>query len=374
MSFDDTMIDFENDGTIIDPHKAASQNKDKLYEVNLPYQGSKRGLIKEIANALEENGVKYESVLDLFSGSGIVSLYMKLSGKRVHSNDLLTSSYFNALVFVENGEITLAQAEIDFLRRNDNPNKTDFVKNRFGGKRFTQDEADFLDNYRANIDSLFPPSQPWQNRQQEIKRALCFVMMEHYVLSHCFLGGRLNSGQVLAKLDHRLNHDRNLTLAPGADTMTFNLKPPILFSGPTGRHLATNTDALVALKSLDGVPDLLYADPPYGGAQSDYATMFQFCEEYVYQAPLDQLPHLATSKKFVDSKGYEENFRAILDASKHIGAWAISYNDSSWADLRKLEGIVKDYKKNVVAVNITHRYKYRKDREKGGTEYLLIGK
>lgn len=382
-----TQIDFEdeNGAPKEDIYELMRKSQHHLYSLNSPYQGSKRSIIVDIAHELEKHGIKYKSVFDVFSGSGAVSVFMKVIGKTVISNDILTSSYHNTLAFVENNSINLSQDEIDFLCKHDSPNKNDFVRSRYAGERFTPEEALFLDNYRANIDELVrnlpvkkveTESGPVDDvidtcRNANIKEALSYVLITHYVIDHCFLGGRLNKGQILARLDHRIAHNRNKH-----ETMSFNLKPlPSCFIEGSADNVALNMDALDALATVrPQIVDLCYLDPPYGGQQSDYAQMFSFCEEYVYGKPLDQIWHLKNAKRFVDSKGYEENFRALLEKASAINTLAISYNDSSWASVDKIKGIVTDYKKNVVVVNISHEYKYR-ERDNGGskgTEYLLI--
>lgn len=362
-------IDFGDD----DPSKVTGEETQAhatILSVQNPYVGNKRQIIWKITAALRAEEVEYQSVFDLFSGSAVVSLFMKLLGKRVFSNDLLTSSYYNALVFVENTDVTLSNDEIDFLLGNKNSNKTDFVRSKYSN-RFTPQEAEFLDNYRANIDTLsnefVSTLEDEPLRQVDIKRALCFVMIEHYIMEKCFLGGRLNSGQILAKLDHRIAHGRN-----DGNTMKFALTAPRLFKGIPGQSL--NKDATEALQeAIDA--DLLYLDLPYGGDQSDYAQMFRFNEEYVFGKPLDELPHIANSKKFVSKKDYRQNFIDLLSHAKRFPCWAISYNNSSWTDMTDVEQILKDCGRQVKVIPMDHEYKYRsKENRSDATEYLLIAR
>ena len=88
-------------------------------------------------------------------------MYMKSIGKRVLSNDLLTFCYFNAVALIENTGIQLSEDDIKYLIENDNSNRSDFVHSNwtFMGKtklsnRFTPNEAQQLDNLRANIKDL----------------------------------------------------------------------------------------------------------------------------------------------------------------------------------------------------------------------------
>jgi adenine-specific DNA-methyltransferase len=365
-----TVIDFDSGEVVEDETNTMRAAQRELYRLDNPYVGNKRKIVVDIAKSFEKHGVEFDTMADVFSGSSVVGLFFKLLGKRVLSNDLLTSSYMNAMAFVENSKEELTPAHLEYLCKYDNPDKRDFVRTNYV-KRFTPEEALFLDNYRANIDSLFGPldfaqgdATPRYRKPADIQRALATVMIEHYVMSHCFLGGRLNSGQILAKLEHRLQHQRN-----DGHEMSFKLDALPVFAGKDCK--AHNLDCL---DFLDGIPDvdLCYIDPPYGGAQSDYASMFAFCEEYVYGKSLDGLPHIANSKKFVSAKDFEIHFRDVLSrAAKRAKIVAVSFNDSSWADSDKVQSILKDYKTAVKVINMDYEYKYRKERG-SATEYLFI--
>ena len=55
------------------------------------YMGSKRKVLPFIQDVL--SSLEYESCLDAFSGSGIVSYYFKKIGKEVYSNDFMRLPY-----------------------------------------------------------------------------------------------------------------------------------------------------------------------------------------------------------------------------------------------------------------------------------------
>ncbi len=138
----------------------------KIEKLPLPYTGNKKKLIYPIYRALIKHKVDFDSVLDAFSGSGSVSLLFKLLGKRVLSNDLLTSSYLNSVAFVENPGIRISEEEKHFLLYNQNSNKNTFVEDNYLGtqfrpkgkecrfNKFTLKECQHLDNFRANIDEM----------------------------------------------------------------------------------------------------------------------------------------------------------------------------------------------------------------------------
>jgi len=134
----------------------------RIEKLPLPYTGNKKKLLYRIHRAIEKRGLEFTTVLDAFSGSASVSMLFKLMGKRVVANDILTSSYLNAVAFVENPGLKLSDEDKDFLLNNVNPDKSTFVEDNYLGgtesdvrfKKFTLKECRQLDNFRANIDDL----------------------------------------------------------------------------------------------------------------------------------------------------------------------------------------------------------------------------
>lgn len=137
-----------------------------IEKLPLPYTGNKKKLIHNIHDVLRKHNLQFDSVLDAFSGSATVSFLFKMMGKRVLTNDLLTSSYMNAVAFVENPGIKLSDEEKTYLLSHDNPNKGTFVEDNYLGVQFREDgkncrfnkftlqECRHLDNFRANVDTL----------------------------------------------------------------------------------------------------------------------------------------------------------------------------------------------------------------------------
>ena len=98
------------------------------------YVGSKRRLLRYIWKSLEEDGVKFNSVFDAFSGSAMVSLLFKTMGKTVIANDLLTSSSITAISLLENADIPLTNDDINFLCTNVPPDANTFVLDNYKDK------------------------------------------------------------------------------------------------------------------------------------------------------------------------------------------------------------------------------------------------
>lgn len=327
------------------------------------YVGNKKKILLDIHKFVQKEIPDYQSITDIFAGSGVVSLFFKLLDKRVISNDLLTSSYIYSEVFVQNNNSHLTPDEIQFLLHNDSSNS--LLNRKYVEKaylnRFTQEEATFLDNYRANIEILFG--------EINSKRWLAFAAMQLYIINRCFVGGRLNKGQVLAEVKHRLEHQRNKNNA-----MNFNadyLTLPLFSSA--SKCEAYNLDIMKFL-DLNIHSDILYIDPPYGDSQSDYSFMYSFFEEYIYGDNIDSLPHIKDSTGFFSKKNYEENFKLFLSKLDRYPNWLISYNDKSWATIEKITECVGSFRSNIKVDTIEYKYNYRKKENESSKEYLILAR
>jgi adenine-specific DNA methylase len=423
-----------------------------LQKLPMNYVGNKRKIMGNIWVIIEKEKIEFDSIVDLFSGSGVVSYFMKRLGKRVISNDILTSSYMKSLCLVENPGVTLDKEEIDFLINNDNPNKGDYVSKNYAGKYVTDSEAKFLDNYRANIDDLVCGYKqgiglvgnnavclrlPWggidkakdlykhRRRQMEgygkdsdspdrrigiywddnldlkfdkwtekyindydeatlkavklsapYKQAAAFDGVNTHVLKNCFVGGRLYSGQTLAKLDHRIAHPSNDNKEMDNSKVSRVINDFRSIYRPGEKDcISLNWDAVELMNTGMVDAEVAYIDPPYGGSSSDYSYMYQFIEEYIYSKPLNELDHISSfGKKFAKSKEYENHFMELVESCKDINTLLISYNDSSWSDIETITENLTSLGREVTTYSIDgYTYNYRKDKKKNkGTEFLII--
>lgn len=415
------------------------------------YVGSKRRLLVHIWDILDREGINFDSVFDAFSGSAMVSLLFKSMGKKVFSNDLLTSSAITAICLLENNSVPLTQKDLKFLCANKPDKHGSFVKDNYKDKFFTESECDFLDRYKANVETLcgekfycgmellnkatlfsIPNSnfsvygknlkslrsthevgrsfwtEKWRdttrkrrNANNEImfdknlsemydkyKGAFSLFAIEHHVNQHCFLGGRYYNGQTVASLKHRLEHPKNKKKEITDIPVSVDKFKDIL---ETGNGCVFNADIIELLEAKMVETDLIYLDPPYGGASSDYSHLYRFLEEYLYECKLEEMEHIIKGgKRFSRSKGYTDQFETLLSLCSPFKTWLISYNESSFANIEVIVSLIKNSgRKNVKVVNVPITYQYRKgknvvetDIEKysnsghkylqRGTEYLIL--
>jgi adenine-specific DNA methylase len=397
------------------------------------YVGSKRRLLTHIWDAIEEHGIEFDSAFDAFSGSAMVSLLFKSMGKQVVCNDLLTSSAITAVCLLENAQVPIDQKDIKFLCNNVPDDCGTFVLDNYKDKFFTEEECKFLDRYRRNVELLcgdqfycgldiinkatlasIPNSnfsvygkdlkalrsthevgrsfhtEKWRDttrkrrdKNNEImfekalsemydkyKGAFSLMAMENHINRHCFLGGRYYQGQTIADLEHRLKHDKNqgkqITDIP-LDVSRFD---KIMKDSECA---VFNSDIIELLESGIIQTDLIYLDPPYGGASSDYSNLYRVLEESLYEDKLENLEHIQKgSKRFSSKKGYQAEFEYMLSLCSNFPTWMLSYNDSSYADIDTITSTIKNAGKTdvtVVAVPIT--YQYRKGKNKVDEQHFM---
>lgn len=389
-----------------------------LSSVRNPYVGNKRKMLVFLGDVVFEEGLHHRiadggKVLDLFSGSGFVSYLFKTLGASVWSNDILASSFINALALIEtqhkaaiydsfSSKMNLYQGMIAGLLAEPSEQGC-YIKQKYVPKRFSEKEAERIDAIRANMSStmslnLFLDSQftspshlrfhkyfgqevsdPQKEYNPYSHSAVAIATIMHYIMDSCFVGGRLNSGQILAKYDHRVAHDRN-----GGQEMSFRLEDmPIFNIAHHGNTVcrATRSDATALLEASDSSPelrkvvddlDLVYIDPPYGGDQSDYPYMYDFLEDFLFYGD-DSCRKLGGENRFTASKTYEQSFSDLISKLPNNAVWLFSYNDSSWSDIDGIVSVIKKYRNKVKVYEKGYNYNQRKDRS-SGVEYVIAAR
>ncbi len=348
----------KRDSFVVDSLNAQSS----LSKFQNPYVGNKRKMLCDIALSIYDyvSFDEVDSVCDLFAGSGVVGAFFKKINKTVYSNELLYSSYANLVYFLHGYNFKINDEEIKFLLNNQSHNDG-FIERQYAGKRFTIKESQFIDNYYKNTQLLF-------NKKEQFLVANAILLQ--FIMSYCFLGGRLNNGQIIASLEHRLEHQRNNNLE-----LNFNKISPTYINYPEKESFIFNNNVFDFLSNIDRKIDLFYIDPPYGGSQSDYAYMYSFFEEYFARKPIDQIEYLSESANlFINSKSYQDSFNNLMERLPQNSIWVLSYNDLSWSDINNIESSIKKYRKEALIKEINYDYKYRSKNNSSGKEYIILSK
>lgn len=359
------------------------------------YLGNKKKLLLNIYSILKEQNIEFNSILDCCSGSGVVSLFFKLLGKKVISNDIMQYAYMQSKCLVENNSIYLTNDETNYLLLNKNNNSTNFVKQHYMSKlvnknaissKFTDFEADFLDNFRANIEDL----------NCSYKKAIAFSAMNAVIsrlpfgnldLSFDVLRHRQkqikNYGKEADTTDRRIGiyYDNNLNL----DFIKWfrkyaygRINTFIRNKGPKASIVCKSTcedvsNIIEKIRLIYGIPDCLYFDPPYGNRSSDYLTMYRFYEEYIKQKNVyNDSNFIVSTKKFLKNN-HEENLTIFLKKATMIKTWLFSYSNQSWSSIENISSIMKQFKNSVEVFVLNEEYQYSGKPNKN-KEYLIVAK
>ena len=248
-----------------------SENPEYLSRQIITYIGNKRALLGPIGGAVERVkkrlGKTKLAVFDAFSGSGVVSRFLKAHASLLISNDLEHYAALTARCYLRNkSEVDLAAVSrlVDELNAavSRAPYPTGFIEEMYAPKdesRISKDDRVFytkanarrLDNYRRLIADL-----PYG---QDIKELLLGPLISeasiHANTAGIFKGFYKNRETGVGQFG-----------GTGGDALTrilgeIRLEPPVLSDFDCDCEIHQE-DANALVKSVKGI-DLMYADPPY---------------------------------------------------------------------------------------------------------------
>ncbi len=101
------------------------------------YMGSKRALLPFILDSIAH--LKFDRVLDAFSGSACVAYGFKQRGHQVHSNDFLRFAFRVAHATIENNSTRLDEDDLSQLLRRNRKAKT-FIQETFADLYFNAED------------------------------------------------------------------------------------------------------------------------------------------------------------------------------------------------------------------------------------------
>ncbi|HIX36239.1 MAG TPA: Dam family site-specific DNA-(adenine-N6)-methyltransferase [Candidatus Limosilactobacillus merdigallinarum] len=329
------------------------------------YMGSKEKLLPYIAAVADD--LHFDSVLDLFSGSGTVSYLFKSLGKKVIANDYMTFTSDFSKALIENSDVKLSKEDLDTLL-NTKPLKNDlFVEETFKDLYFSDEDNAFIDLIRSNI-SLF---------DDEIKKALTYSALARACMKRrprgifTYTGNRYNDG----RKDLRLSLKQHFIKA----VEEFN--NAVFDNGKQNRSL--NLD----FREVNVDADLIYLDPPYYSPLSDneYVRRYHFVEGLSRNWKGVQMQWNTKTKKF---KNYptpfsskESTYQAFADLfEKYKNKKVIvSYSSNSLPTKDEMVEMMKSNFNTVKVYSVDYKYSFGTHKHKKGNsnnqvkEYLFVG-
>jgi adenine-specific DNA methylase len=333
------------------------------------YSGSKRRLLDWIWENVDN--LKFNSVLDVFGGTGSVSLLFKKNGKTVYYNDLLKFNQIIGKAVVENCDTKVTDEEIDAVLSFKGKSNATFIQDHFSGVYFLDNENIWLDNAIQKISKI----------QDEYKRAILMASL----FQAC-----------LAKRPFNLFHRKNLYIRTAEVNRTFGNK--ITWETPfpvlVRKYVAQYNNAVFSNRRKNIVvggyhalevkrkTDLVYLDPPYFSGKTsqgtNYLSFYHFLEGLADYSnwesrldPISQIIKIANQRQveaFTKRSDIFQSFEKLIDnfSDRII---VLSYQSEGLPSKEELLEIFRKSGKKVKVFEKEHRYALS---AKKTTELLFI--
>lgn len=328
------------------------------------FMGSKSKLLSEIWSVASQFNV--DTVVDLFSGSGIVGYMFKAQGKSVISNDYMAMSATFTKAMIENNTVTLPLEEAERLlvahKESDH-----FVSTKFQGLYYTDEENDLIDTLRTNIAAIRDPYKHAIAMTALIRA--CTKKRPRGIFT--YTGHRYDDGR----------KDLQKSLAEQFLDAVEAVNSAVFDNGKVNR--SKHGDAM-DLRVEQG--DLVYIDPPYYSPLSDneYVRRYHFVEGLARDWKGVEIQEHTQTKKF---KSYPTPFstrKGAADAFDRLfkkfanSILIVSYSSNSLPTQDEMVAIMAKYKKHVEVIPIDYKYSFGNQNEakthrNSVQEYLFVG-
>ena len=329
------------------------------------YMGSKNKLLTEIWAVASQ--FKFDTAIDLFSGSGVVGYMMKSHGKAVISNDYMAMAAVFAKAMIENNEITLPHDEAKSLL--ESHKRVDcFVEKTFQGLYFSDEDNRLIDVLRAKIKVIKNP----------YKRAIAMSALMRACLKKrprgifTYVGHRYDDGRKDLLMSFRNQFLEAVDMINGA-----------IFDN-NKQNKARNGDAMNLQHKGQA---LVYIDPPYYSPLSDneYVRRYHFVEGLARNWQDVEIQEHTITKKFKSyptpfssRKGAADAFDKLFKRFRE-NVLLVSYSSNSQPTLDEMVAIMAKYKSRVEVVPVDYKYSFGTHKHKVGDnknnvqEYLFVG-
>lgn len=328
------------------------------------FMGSKNKLLKEIWSVASQ--FKFDTAVDLFSGSGIVGYMFKTQGKRVISNDYMAMSACFTKAMIENNDIILSNTEaLKLLEPKRISNR--FVEETFKDLYFTDDDNKLIDILRTNIKILRNP----------YKKAIAMAALVRACTKKrprgifTYTGMRYDDGRRDIHLALREQFLEAVEAINGA-----------VFANQK-ENKSRQGDAM-ELKAVEN--SLIYIDPPYYSqlGDNDYVRRYHFVEGLARDWQGVEIQEHTQTKKFKNyptpfstKKGAADAFDRLFKKFKN-NILLVSYSSNSLPAQDEMVEIMSKYKK-VEVFPVDYKYSIGTHAHKVGNnnndvqEYLFVG-
>lgn len=307
--------------------------------------------------------------IDAFAGSQSVAFLFKQLGLKTITNDFLNFNNQIGLALIENKNIKLTNEDVNILFQ-PAKNKKNFqlMEKIFTNVFFEREEAQFLDNFRANISLL----------DNSIKQAIAFAVINRSMTRKITMGhfGHTQA-LVYANNPERIKRNRSLIrpIKKIFEELLSNYNNAIFDNKQDNKSF--NTNILNLLPKLQNI-DLIYFDPPYCDSHADYQGFYHLLETYTEYWKDKQFINGIRRYEPQRISGFDKkrdvikSFKKLFELSNDIPHWLISYNNRSYPEIGEFEKLISKYKNVTVEVKTYHNGRGGKGSVAGSKEILFI--
>lgn len=346
------------------------------------YQGSKRKILPWLYDCVKD--LEFDTVLDAFGGSAMVSSLFKHMGKKVTYNDIFRFNQIIGESIIENNDVVLTDDDVTYILQPRIVDST-FISDKFQNIYYLNEENQWLDMIVQGIDAL---SDIYTSKVLRFKRAIAY----NALFQSC-----------MVKRPYNLFHRKNLNMRTRTVERNFGNKTTWERSFPSHfcafvheinnsifkskERCRTTCCDVFSIKNVKY--DAVYLDPPYmkckgeSNESADYLRCYHFLEGIANYSIWPNLIDNNTLNKRIVSSYTPNHFTgkdAISTFEKLIKKFKksiiiLSYKYGGTPTIEELSEIMS---KNKSQLKIYDRhYKYALNKQNGNAllnrEYLLIG-
>ncbi len=221
----------------------------KLEINNRRFLGSKYKLLNFIEETVNQHCKDIKSVIDVFSGTGVVGNLFLKDGKEVYFNDYLKSNYYSYKAFFEPVKVGIEKLEnIINEYNNTKVNEENYFSENFSNTYFSKRDCRKIGFIRDDIEKKYS-----QKKINEREKSILIASLIYSMDKVANTVGHYDAYRKIKKIEDRF----------------FMYMLDIKEKGEKKSHIS-NQDANDLIKNVKA--DLVYIDPPYNSRQ--------YCDAY----------------------------------------------------------------------------------------------